>query len=275
MKEDQADVGYLPRDDLNLQDLWETLVENRKWVVGISILCIVLTGAMTFLSKPQWEATTVVQIGQVGQSGVGQNLQLIEPPIRAVERMKMKSFEDDVLANLKIPVGQGDSMAQLFRASLALKVLGTTDLIQVRVRGYTPEQAESWARAVVDRISMIHQSLTQPIIERLEKQLAELNKQMGSIDKERDNLSRIDSTSAARKGDGRFSEELLLSNLLVQKNAELRDFEMRRLAINEQITFIRSYPTALVDRVYVPERPASPKRLLMLILAAIVGLISG
>ncbi len=66
------------------------------------ILCVLLAAIGVFMAKPKWEATAVIQIGQVGQSGVGQGSQLIEPPARAIERMKMKSFEDAVLSDLKI-----------------------------------------------------------------------------------------------------------------------------------------------------------------------------
>lgn len=275
MKVEMRDSEIFDQDEVSLRDLWRILAHQKKWVVGIPILCVILSGVITFLSKPKWEATAVVQIGQINQSGAGQNLQLIEPPARAVERMKLKSFEDDVLANLKIPVTPGDQNGQLFRTSLALKALGTTDLIQIRVRGYTPDQAALWGRAVVDRISAIHQNLVRQTVERLENQLAQLNRQMHGIEEDRDKLSQIDSTSAGRTGDSKFSQELLLSNLLVQKNAELRDFEMRRLAVNEQLSTIRAYPTTLIDRVYVPEKPASPKKLLTVLLAAIVGLMLG
>jgi uncharacterized protein involved in exopolysaccharide biosynthesis len=263
------------QEEISLRDLWRILVDQKKWVVGLPILCVILAGVVTFLSKPKWEATAVVQIGQVGESGAGQTLSLIEPPVRAIERMKMKSFEDDVIADLKMPINPGNPVTQLFRNSLSIKALGTTDLIQVRVRGYSQDQAGTWARAVVHSIKAVHEKLTHPAIERLNKQRDELRKQMQMIENERDNLSKIVSATAAKSGVSNFSENLLFSNLLVQKNAELRDFEMRLLAVNEQLTSIRAYPTSLVDRVYVPEQPASPKRLLIILLAAIIGFIFG
>jgi LPS O-antigen subunit length determinant protein (WzzB/FepE family) len=275
MKEEFTDTERFERDGISLQDLQRVLSDQRKWLFGIPIVCMFLAAVGVMIAKPKWEATAVIQIGQIGQSGAGQGLQLIEPPARAIERMKMKSFEDGVLASLKIPLTIGDPIAQLFRTSLSLKALGTTDLIQVRVRGYSPEQAASWGRAVVDQISAAHEKLTQPTVERLNKQLAELKKQMQMIENERVNLAKIVSITAAKSGVSNFSENLLFSNLLVQKNAELRDFEMRLLAVNEQLTSIRAYPTSLVDRVYVPEQPASPKKSLMIMLAAIVGLILG
>lgn len=275
MKEELTDSEHFERDDISLRDLWRILIDQKKWLIGIPIACVFLTIVGILLSKPTWEATAVIQIGQIGQSGAGQGLQLIEPPARAIERMKMKSFADGVLAYLKISLAPRDPTARLFRTSLSLKALGTSDLIQVRVRGYSPEEAATWGSAVVDQISAAHEKLTQPTIGRLNTQLAELKKQMQMIENERVNLSKIVSITAAKSGVSNFSENLLFSNLLVQKNAELRDFEMRLLAVNEQLSSIQAYPTSLVDRVYVPEQPASPKKWLMIMLAAIVGLILG
>ena len=275
MKSEVTDTEHFERDEMSLQDLWRVLIDQRRWLFGIATLCVFLATVGILISKPKWEATAVIQIGQVGQSGVGQGSQLIEPSVRAIERMKMKSFENDVLISLKIPVEDENPLASLFRSTLSLKALGTTDLIQVKVRGDSPDQTASWAQAVVDRLKNVHERLAQPTIDRLRKQQAELKKQMKSIEEERANLLKIVSKSSETSGDSRFSANLLLSNLLLQKNAELRDFEMRRLAADEQLTSVRTYPTSLIDRIYVPEKPASPKKLLIVMLSAVLGLILG
>jgi uncharacterized protein involved in exopolysaccharide biosynthesis len=259
----------------DIAKVWRFLVGSKILIIGVPVIFVALTSTGIQLTKPKWVATAVIQIGQVGQSGVGQGLQLIEPPIRAIERMKMKSFEDNVLTALKISTEDSDNVARQFRNSLSLKALGTTDLIQVKIRAASPEQASLWAQAVVDRLKEVHERLAQPTIDRLRKQQAELKKQMQTIEEERANLLKIVSRSIETSGDSRFSANLLLSNLLLQKNAELRDFEMRRLEAEEQLTSVRTYPTSLIDRVYVPEKPASPKQLLIIALAGVLGLVLG
>jgi capsular polysaccharide biosynthesis protein len=275
MEKEVSETERFEQDEVSVRDLWRVLINQKKWAIGIPILCVLLAAVGVSMAKPKWEATAVIQIGQVGQSGVGQGSQLIEPPVRAIERMKMKSFEDDVLTRLKISPEEGNPMASLFRSTLALKALGTTDLIQVKIRAHSRGQAQNWANAVVDRLKDVHERLAQPTIDRLRKQQAELKKQMLIIEEERSSLLRIVSKSSETSGDSRFSANLLLSNLLLQKNAELRDFEMRRLAADEQLTSVRTYPTSLIDRIYVPENPASPKKLLVFMLSAVLGLILG
>lgn len=273
MKEESTE--YFDRDALSLQDMARVLINQRKWLFGVPILCIILAAVGVFLAKPKWEATAVIQIGQISATSATLSPQLIEPSARTVERMKMKSFEDDVLAALKIPVDPGNSIANLFRNGLTVKSLGTTDLVQVRVRAHSREQAALWATTVVDRIIFIHKKLTQPTVARLGKQLIELNKQVGTIGEERDSLSKIVLTIATRSGDGNFSQNLLLSDLLMKKNADLREVEMRRLGVEEQITSIQAFPTTLADRVFVPDKPVSPDKVLILVLATMGGLILG
>ena len=275
MEKEVSETEHFEQDEISVRDLWRVLTNQKKWVIGIPILCVLLAAVGVSMAKPKWEATAVIQIGQVGQSGVGQGSQLIEPPLRAIERMKMKSFEDGVLTALKIPVESDDPVVKRFRSTLSLKALGATDLIQVKVRAGSRDQAQTWANAVVDRLREVHERLAQPTIDRLRKQQSELKKQMQIIEEERTNLLKIVSKSSETSGDSRFSANLLLSNLLLQKNAELRDFEMRRLAADEQLTSIRTYPTSLIDRIYVPEKPASPKKLLIVMLSAVLGLILG
>ena len=275
MEKEVPQREHFEQDEFSLRDLWRILISQRRWLLGLPFVCVLLATIGVIIAKPKWEATAVIQIGQVGQSGVGQGSQLIEPPLRAIERMKMKSFEDDVLTALKIPVEVDDPVAKLFRSTLSLKALGATDLIQVKVRAASRDQAQTWANAVVDRLREVHERLAQPAIDRLRKQQSELKKQMQIIEEERKNLLTIVSKRNETSGDSRFSANLLLSNLLLQKNAELRDFEMRRLAADEQLTSVRTYPTSLIDRIYVPEKPASPKKLLIVMLSAVLGLILG
>jgi uncharacterized protein involved in exopolysaccharide biosynthesis len=275
MKEELNEVESFERDEISLPDLWRILKSEKKWLLGILILSIALSIFALLTMQPKWEATGVIQIGQVAQQVVGQGPQLLEPPVRAIERMKMKSFETAVLARLRIAPEDGNPVAALFRSTLSLKALGTTDLIQVKIRATSRDQAENWASAVVDQLKEVHEKLAQPIIDRLRKQQIELKKQKQVIDEERVNLLRISPNNSMIGNDSRFPANLLLSNLLSQKNAELRDFEMRGLALDEQLLVIRTNPTVLIDRIYVPEKPAAPKKLLTILLAAIVGLILG
>lgn len=261
-------------DEVSLPDLWRILTGQKRWVIGSAVAFLAAATIGVFSVKPKWEATAVIQIGQIGQSSVGGPL-LIEPPVRAIERMKTKSFEDNVLTKLAIPLEDENPDAALFRSTVSLKVLGTSDLIQVKVRAKSREQAQIWAGAVADVLNAVHDRLTQPISDRLVIQQSAFKKQIQLINEEHASLMRITPNSSGSNLDARFPANLLLSNLLQQKNAELRSFEFQILALDERLALIHAYRTTLAERVHVPVRPATPKVLLTIVLAALVGLIIG
>ena len=75
---------HFEQDEFSLRDLWRILISQRRWLLGIPIFCMLLATIGVIIAKPKWEAAAVIQIGQVGQSGVGQGSQLIE--LRSEER---------------------------------------------------------------------------------------------------------------------------------------------------------------------------------------------
>lgn len=270
-----ARVNDMSEDEIRLIDIWRILVRQKKWIIGFLALCV--SGALAFvlLSRPQWEATGVIQIGQVGQPGVGQGSLLIEPFARAIERMKLKSFEDTILASLKVSLEEDDPYARLYRSSLKLKLLPNTDLIEMKVRGYSREEAARWAEATVNHLRSVHEKLAEPSIDRLKSMLAEVKKDLQRAQDERAKL--IENLVLKEKigPRNRFSENVLLANIISNRDAVIRDLEQRRLSLEEQLSPVRTYPTSLLDQVYVPERPAFPKKGLTLILAGLLGLMLG
>ena len=61
----------LQEDEISLFDLWETLQNAWKTVVGVTALGIAGALGAIFIISPKYEAVAVVQVGQVGQVGQG------------------------------------------------------------------------------------------------------------------------------------------------------------------------------------------------------------
>jgi uncharacterized protein involved in exopolysaccharide biosynthesis len=183
-----SETANFERNELGLIDIWQILVRERRWVIGIFSVCILGALAFVLLVRPEWEATAVIQIGQVGQPTIGQASVLIEPPARTMERMRLKSFEDAVLADLKMPVEDNDPNAGLYRSSLKLKLLPNTDLIEMKVRGHSREEAAKWAEATVNYLRGLHEKLAEPSIERLKSVLAEVKRELQRTHDERTKL---------------------------------------------------------------------------------------
>ncbi len=268
-------TSAMNEEEIRLIDVWRILARQKKWVWGIPAVTVACALAFVLVVSPQWEATAVIQIGQVGQGAVGLGRPLVESPPRAIERMKLNAFRDAVLADLKIPSDEDNPEARLYRASLKLKLLPDTDLIELRVRGRSREDAEKWAQATVARLRDVHQELARPSIQRLEVQLMEVKQDLERTEAMRANLIEAASVKG-RNGPGyRFAENVLLANILNSRDAEIRHLRERMVGLQEQLSPARTYPTSLIDRVHVPEKPVFPKKTSSVVLAGMLGSLLG
>jgi len=259
---------------LNLLRFWNITRRYWVWVLACVATAAGAAAIYTWLLPFTWEATGVVQVGAVGQSGAGQLGQLVESPARAIERTKMRGFQNDVLATLKTPNDDLKPIGELFRGSIKVKQLQNTDFLEIRLRAYSPDEAKRWLEATVKQLDIAHQRLAAPSIERLRKQLEEVDQNLRRARKTRDGLQ--ESVSRRSLGPGeRFAESVYNANLLVQTNGEVRALEAERAMMLEQLSPTRTYPTALVERIYVSERPVSPRTGLIVALATLVGLLAG
>jgi capsular polysaccharide biosynthesis protein len=257
-----------PNDEISLIDLWQILIRHKWWVLGTPLLAVIAAGVAVFLMKPQWEAAAVVQVGAVGQAGpVGQaeqEVQLIEPVVAAMERMKHKAFEDAVLA--EVP---------LVRGSLTVKALPHTDMIQITVRGYSQRDAKRSAEATVSHLRKVHDKVAAPKIRRLKQRLAQVEFEIDRTKAEREMIFKMSGLKAKMIAEEGFMDNLTLANIMIERYSDLRELEHAKLFYTEQLDPMRTYPTSLIEDISVSEKPVSPKKARNILLVGILGLILG
>lgn len=284
----------IPDDEISLTALWRIMVRHKWWILGVPFVAVVLAAIAVTTMKPQWEATGVIRVGAVGQVGqVGQAKQLIEPVARTVERMKLKSFADAVLASLGLK--EDDPESNLYRNSLRVRALPETDLIEMKVRSYSREDqnaslfatiAQHWARhfdaaqreeakrpveATIAYLKKIHDELAAPSVQRLKELLAQVELQIGQTKAERDKLAK----ATGREDKAGFMESVVAASTLVQRDSELRALEQSKTGYEEQLGPLRTYPTAILENISVSDKPVLPKKALTIVLAALFGLLVG
>lgn len=262
--------SYSPTNpEITLLDLWQTLVRRKGLVLGVCILAIIVAAATVSLMRPRWEATATIQIGAVGRPG-----QIIEPPAVAVARMKLKSFEDAVLANL-VPEGQKTPEARLYRRSLKVSVIADTNLIELKVRGYSPESALRSATKTIEYLRKVHQRMSAPAVLRITQLLAQTRREIDQIKAEREKVVNIAGgidRAVAKTG---FMENIILANIMIQRNTELRALELARIGYEEQLDPMSTYPTGNLEKISVSEEPVAPQKSVVVLLAAVLGLLLG
>lgn len=258
-----------PDDEISLRDLWQTLVRRKWWVLGLPLLAVIAASVAVTFMKPQWEAKAAIRIGAVGQAA-----QLIEPPARVVERMKLESFEDAVLANIGLS-GQKTPEAKLFRSSLKVKALPNTDLIEIKVRGYSPESAKRSTDATVGYLHRIHNGMAAPSVQRMKQLLAQVEREIAQTKAEREKALKIVGLKDKGFAEARFIERVMLANIMIQRDRELRGLEQAKTEYEEQLSPMRTYPTSYIEKISVSEEPVAPKKGLIVVLAGVLGLFLG
>jgi len=248
---------------------------NWLSVLAPTVLAAVAASVLGYVLSPTWEAVGVIQVGAVGQSSVGQGVQLIEPPVRAVERVRMRVFQDATLARLGIPLGDTDPLGSLYRSTIKIRQMQNTDFLELRLRAYSPEDARRWIQATVEQLADAHGRLAAPTLDRLQKQLAETEATLRRLRDLRE-VARSTTTLKREIAPGeRFAESVYNSSLLIATETEFRVNEDSRSVLLEQLSATRTYPTALVDKVFVGDQPVSPRTALMITVATLFGLFIG
>ena len=265
-----------PDDEISLFDLWQTLVRRKWWVLGIPLLAVITAAVAVTFMKPQWDATATIQIGAVGQAGqAGQAAgQVIEPPARVVARVNLKSFEDAVLASPGLS-GQTTPEAKLFRGSLKVKALPNTDLIEIKVRGYSWESAKRSTEATVDYLHRIHQGMAATTVQRMKQFLAQAEREIAQTKAEREKALKILDLKDKAISEASFMGNIVLANIMVQRDNELRGLEQAKKGYEEQLDPMRTYPTSYIEKISVSEGPVAPKKSQILVLAGVMGLFLG
>lgn len=247
-----------------------------SWLLLGALTGAIVAIALTFVWTPRWEASVQIRPGQVASSAGGQPPMPVEPPARITERINSRAFADTLRDRLGLAQASNDSRSKLLRDSLRATLLERASLVQVRIEGYYPEEAQAWLEAATALVAEAHAPMFQPTVERLTAQLAEIAADIERIGLERERL--IEASAEIRKGrlaSEQFSQSVLVGNLLNIRDAELRSLRDRAATISEMLSPERTFQTGPIGRVTVTDRPSFPRRPVHAVAGAILGAILG
>lgn len=259
-------------DQYNLLDLVAFIRRNLGILLGAALIGGVLGWAIAFALPAKWEANALIRVGQLGFVGIIANP--IEPPLQLVDRIKNTSFQNDVLRSLGVDTGEDDSDAKLFRDTLKVK-LEKSELINLTLRGMSPDEAKLNMSAVVNELKAIHLRMSVPTTHRWHQELALIELELKHAKTEAEQLAKSLGAGAALLNDRNFPQAALLSNILIAREGELRSFRDRKLMLEEQLSPERTFATDVLGRVQVSTDPVFPKKSLFAVAGLVMGLLLG
>lgn len=259
-------------DELSLIDLVAFVKRNGLILISGAILGGILGLIIAFSIAPQWEATALLRVGQLGSTGTTGSA--IEPSLQVVDRIINKSFQNDVLKNLGLSTREDDGAANGFRGALKVK-LEKSDLIALSIRGSSQSEAKNNLSAVIAEVKKIHSQMLRPSIKRLEQELAAIEQTLMKANAESERLVKSLDGRTDTLSDKSFSQAALLSNILLVRESELNNARDRKQILEEALSPERTFSTKEIGRVEVSENPVYPKNFLFGLSGSFFGFILG
>jgi hypothetical protein len=196
----------------------------------------------------------------------------IESPSRIAERVGSQAFRSAVIARLGLGSIETDQRARLFDNTMRVTASDRAWTVALRVEDYTREQARLSAQTSVQALVDAHEPMYRPTIDRLQAQLRTIATDIERTSAERD---RLIGQQGAGRGVERFSESVLLSSMISQRDADLRILYDRQASVQELLGPERTFPTGPITDIFVPERRSFPSTPINAAAGGILGALVG
>lgn len=259
-------------DLIDLSAIWSSA--KRRWL--LLLVCVVVAiaaaGGIWRLTPAEWKATATMQIGQLPVNPTT----LIEPTAQAAERFNQRQLQDQVLASAGLPLDElKDDRTRLLRKTLKATPGKNTDFVDVSVAAFSQEEAKTYLNAGIQALIKAHNARLAPLIKNLDDRIATNVLQMTDAVSEKSRLEANLKNASTSSSGGKFEPSVIAINLISKQEDLIRGLTAERAALIDLHTKTNTFPTTIVDAIYVPERPASPKLSLFLAIGLILGALIG
>lgn len=261
--------NLLPDDEMTLADLWQTLVNGWRPVLGSMVAALAVAGIYLATTPSQYAATLVVRVGQVGVVGAARVVQQVEADKDAIEWMRSSEFKDAVVESLG---WLGDERERLFRYSFTVTSPYQGHL-NVKLQGLSIDDARRAARACVAVLADRHRMLAERVVAQRERKFSNLVAEISEVE---DFLRRLESFGEGISPNDR-DRSLNLSWLTT-----MGEQKSRLLALRGQVREVRESMkpelntlTMATEPIIISNLPVYPKTRQVWIFAAIGGCLLG
>lgn len=222
--------------------------------------CVVLgvfagLGALRVL-PPKYQATVMIQMGQVPLDGAGSSD--IEAALTLIARLNVPSTYSQIdLAACSLAIPEPMSLEAMSDMVSAAVPRSTNSIAVIRIRRESPAAAEKCSNALFEMIRNQQEAMAEPVKQDLQRALAKLEARLAKV---QDELS-----NAEQKG--RFEK------FFFAKRDELFFLNQQIFSLHRE--FQRITPARLVSPIYASPRPVSPQLPLIITASTLAGLFLG
>ena len=254
-------------DEISLFDLWQTLKDKWRYVLGGILLGGLGAAAVITVSQVQYEASAMLQTGKVAGT-------IIEDSSTIVERFKSPSFHLEVAKD----AGDPDWIAQVENGT-ATQILSATipkaspSMVDVKVKAKSPALSKKIADAATAKVIERQEALSVQTRKKIEFDLSVAKEKL--LKAEQDLLTLSKTLNSVGTKDDRFTQISLMTSIKLQKESDVFTLRQSVFALENSLLPPSTQPARLLEAVFVSPKPVSPKKGLLLALGLIGGLLVG
>ncbi|HWX02841.1 Wzz/FepE/Etk N-terminal domain-containing protein [Collimonas sp.] len=253
---------------IDLGAIWGSI--KRRWALLLAciVVAIAAAGGVWRMTPAEWKATAALQIGQLPVNPTA----LIESTAQAAERFNQRQLQDQALVSVGLPLDElKDDRTHLLRKTLKATPGKNTNFVDVSVAAFSQENAKAYLNAAIQALIKTHDARLAPLIKNLDDRITINSLQMTEAASEKTRLEANLKNASASPSGGKFEPSVIAINLISKQDDLIRSLTAEHAALIDLHTKTNTFPTVIVDAIYVPERPASPKLSIFLVVGLILG----
>ena len=258
-------------EELSFLDVWLVIKRYSRQIILVAIFAALAASIVIFLViKPKWEASAVLQVAQVDGK-------LVEPISQVVSRIKHDSFRSALFEQIKINDNKNiKKIKRLYKESLSVNKPKDADIVDISLKGYSPEQAQLLLEDSVVYLQKEHSKLMDASIIRIQGEVKNTARDIQDLKTESEYLKR----QLEAKRDWNSYNATLGAVVMQNKTDALRALAQKKLELDEKLSPSLTFTTKVIGAISVSEEPAFPlqnvfQQLSIVLLGVLLGLFSG
>ena len=260
----QNNTQYIEEDKIDIRELFSVLKRRKKLIWSVTALFTLLALIYVFVAKPVYEVKTMIELGQIDAkpidnvNDIKQKL-LYEYQVNA----KGKKIELPRVKTISVPKKSNRILSLIIHSNNNEEGITYIQTVINKIETQYKEKTDAYTNSQKELIKLTQQDITENSIN-----LIQLQKE---LDIYHQKIISLKSEDAALAG--------IYALQIGQNQTDLQELKkyISELKIKEQelklsITPLMMKPTHIVGKIETLENPIKPKKLLIVIVAFITGL---
>jgi len=249
-------------NEIELIDYIKVILKRKNLILGITLGIVIGVGVLSFILPKTYKVDAIIEIGRIESF-------FPETPGQVLEKIKNKNYQKAIQKKLNISEKEFPKI-NIFNPK-------NTGLLIISITSKKPERAKEILENLGNLILKEHQSkfnIQKKILlddkKRIEKKISFLKEKKKILEEKINYLRNLYQTNPS-------SENLLLlmesKKDLKNTKLEIENHYLKLNSINQKLNI--SQPTQIIKPPSIPELPTGPNPLLNIIIALILGFLSG